>query len=119
MNQRQIGMRRLLLLALLAGCATGHATLLDNTPRPAVAADSVRIFTSRANIPGPYDEIAIVEADGSSQNSTEALIRKMREEAGKVGANAIVLDLGAGEARHLRPAEKVTRGVAIYIKGGG
>ena len=112
-------MRRLLLLALLAGCATGHATRLDSTPRPAIAPDSVRVYTTRANIPGAYDEVAIVEADGATATSTDALIRKLREEAGKVGANAIVLDIGAGEARELRLHEKVTRGVAIYIKGGG
>jgi hypothetical protein len=101
-------MRRLLLLALLAGCATAHATRLDTSTRPAVSPDSVRVFTNRASVPAPYDEIAIVEAHGYAQNSTDALLRKMREEAGKVGANDLVPRRRLSRARQL-DSERVRR----------
>lgn len=113
-------MRRLLFLALLAACTTAHATRLDSSPRPAIATDSVRVFATRAGIPGAYDEIAIVEASGYEPTvSTEGLIQKMKEEAGKLGANAIVLDAGsAGESSRARGGEHKAKSVAIYIKGG-
>ena len=110
----------LALLVLLTACITAHATRLETGPgRPEVQADSVRVFATQAAVPRPFEEIAIIEAAGDAA-STEALIKRMREEAGKLGANAIVLDAGsAGGILGADPGRRTAKCVAIYLKPTG
>lgn len=82
----------LVALAMLAACA-GPSRVLIGTPRPPIEPAQVKVYSQP---PEKYEEIAIVEAVGSaltvgSQNRTDALIERLKEEAAKVGANGVVL----------------------------
>ncbi|MFC1791055.1 hypothetical protein ACFL0I_01135, partial [Gemmatimonadota bacterium] len=66
-----------------------------------VPAGEVKVFFATDTLP-PHTRIAILNASGDADFSNESqMIDKLREEAGKLGANAIVLgdlkDPGAGE----------------------
>jgi hypothetical protein len=61
--------------------------------RPPLAADKVAVYRRADQVPGPYVEVALVHATGSLFWSSESgMYRKMREEAGRLGANAIILE---------------------------
>ena len=76
-------------LATLAGaCARVRATPLAAVSYPAVSPDSVRLFAT--NPPPKYVEIAMLRTEvflAGDQRSARAL----REKAGKLGANGVIL----------------------------
>ena len=76
-------------LATLAGaCARVHATPLAAINYPPVSPDSVRFFATSA--PAKYVEIAMLRTQvffAGDEKSAQAL----REKAGKLGANGIIL----------------------------
>jgi hypothetical protein len=91
-------MRKLLLIALLAGltgCAVTHQTsMLVGTPRAATRPDQVKIYTTP---PKKYEEISIISADAAhdfmdKQALLDTALLNARKEAAKVGANGILLD---------------------------
>ena len=83
---------------LLAGCATSHVML--GKARPPISPDEVQIYDRPP--PGPYQEIA--RLDTSSQGSfsftaqakTDAVIKRLKTEAAKLGANGVLLQ-GIGD----------------------
>jgi len=83
---------------LLAACATSHVML--GKARPPISPDEVRIYDRPP--PGPYQEIA--RLDTSSQGSfsftaqakTDAVIKRLKTEAAKLGANGVLLE-GIGD----------------------
>jgi hypothetical protein len=95
-------MRVLTTLALLpacyslVGCLSVTSTQLGQ-PRsladhPVIAAERVSIYRAPEQVPGDYEEVALLHATGSLQWSSESeMMRKLREEAGRLGANAIIL----------------------------
>lgn len=132
----------LLLCALaLAGCATSH--VLTGTPRPPIDAAQVRIYHSPP--PGGYEEIAILDTSSGGftwgeQNKIDAVLRNLREEAAKLGANGVLfqgtadgygsggMSVGAGGGRigrssfggvgvgvNVSPRQKHAGGIAIYV----
>lgn len=139
---RAIRVSFLLLVALaMAGCATSH--VLTGTPRPPIDPAQVRIYHGPP--PGGYEEIAILEtASGAftygEQNKTDAVLRKLREEAASLGANGVLfqgsadgyggggVSVGAGGGRiggssfggagvgvNISPRQKHASGIAIYV----
>src|SRR3984957_11312576 len=86
------------LVAVLAACATSHVML--GKARPPISPDQVQIFDRPP--PGPYQEIA--RLDTSSQGSfsfgaqakTDAVIKRLKAEAAKLGANGVILQ-GIGD----------------------
>ena len=78
---------------LLAGCATSHVML--GKARAPISPDQVQIYDGPP--PGPYQEIA--RLDTSSQGSfsftaqakTDAVIKRLKIEAAKLGANGVIL----------------------------
>ena len=85
----------LLAAGLLAGCASSSSRLVAPA-RPAINPAEVRIYQSP---PPRYQEIAILDATsgprffhGSPQGEADA-IRRLQEEAAKVGANGVLLTL--------------------------
>jgi hypothetical protein len=92
-----------LLLALAACVTTRHTFVNPSAERFArVSADSVWIITSESELDTlSYVRVAIIEASGSGEltNRTE-MLNAMRERAGEIGANAILLpeirEAGAG-----------------------
>ncbi|PNS07650.1 hypothetical protein [Solilutibacter silvestris] len=87
--------RMVLILALaLAGCATS-SHVMTGVARPAISPDQVKIYTTPP--PGKYEQIAVIDANSSramaisSQQKTDAVVARLKEEAAKLGANGIIL----------------------------
>jgi hypothetical protein len=128
-------------VSLLAGCASSHVML--GKARPPISPDDVRIYQRPPD--APYEEIARVDASSTgsfaftAQGKTDAVIRRLKEEAAKVGANGVLLEgigdqesgsigTGAGSTSYGRSSSvggglginagltrKVGGGVAIYV----
>jgi len=78
----------------ILACVTTNATRLGGGPiRPKVDPQEVLIYRSAEQVPGRYEEIAILHSEGeASWTNEEAMYRSMRKKAGEMGANAIILD---------------------------
>lgn len=128
-------------VAGLGGCASSH--ILTGTPRAAIAPEQVRIYYAPPE--GRYEEIALLDVSSGAftfgeQNKTQAVLRKLREEAAKLGANGVIfggtargyggsgVSVGAGGGSigsssyggvgvgvNISPEQKYGRGVAIYV----
>ncbi len=126
---------------LLAGCASSH--ILTGTPRAPIDPAQVRVYYGAPQV--PFEEIAILETSSGAltygeQNKTDAVLRKLREEAASLGANGILfqgtadgyggsgVSVGAGGGRFggrshtsagvgvsISPRQKLGRGVAIHV----
>ncbi len=117
-------MRRLILLAaLVTACGVGtDVMMLSPEEYEPVAADSVRIFTSADQVLGEYEEIALIDAypkghcSGSLCSDREDVIKALREKAGKLGANALILDFrGLAGVEELREGHAEVRALAIRL----
>ena len=107
-------MRVLTTLALLpaccslVGCLSVTSTQLGPphtlAEHPVIAAERVAIYRAPEQVPGDYEEVALLHASGSLQWSSESeMMKKLREEAGRLGANAIILE----PERELSVREKI------------
>lgn len=114
------------LLLSMTACVTTNATFLGSTSgqRAAVPADRVALYRVASQVPGQYEEIAMLNSAGSSSSTNEAqMYESMREKAGEVGANAVILDAlsepgsGAKVAAAIFgvSAERKGRAVAIWV----
>lgn len=99
MSDREPDRRRLpgaaacLALLLAAGCVSVNATLVNPAERhPPVHRDSVRLFTSEARIPGRYEEVALLFAEGDENLTDQSdMLAAMRKKAAELGANGLLL----------------------------
>lgn len=88
-------MRILLLgvVAALAGCVSSHVMI--GQPRPPIAPEQVKIYW---HPPAKYDEIAMLDTSShhsfsiTAQGKTDVVIRRLKEEAAKLGANGVLLE---------------------------
>jgi hypothetical protein len=99
-----------LALALFAtGCATGTRVLIG-TARPVVNADCVKVL---AWIPEKSETIGIVSASTTAfkQNGMDACVKKIKKEAGEIGANAVVI---TGQKNNAWTGTEIN-GTAIYV----
>ena len=90
--------------------------------------ESVAIYRTADQVPGKYEEVAILNASGSTSWTNEAQMNeKMREEAGKLGANAIILDATSEPSSGAKVAAAIFgvdvkrkgRSLAIYVLPSG
>src|SRR5450432_3280473 len=99
MGMRMSAANRLLVLcgvaALgLAACAS-DTIVLTGTARPPISAADVKIYS---HPPAEFEEIAILNASKSSafttggQKTVDKVIAGLKEQAGKLGANGIILE---------------------------
>ena len=112
-------------VVVASACVTTNATRLGGTaPRPPVAATAVVIYRAASQVPGKYEEIALLNSKGESGLTDEAgMFRSMQKKAGELGANAIILDAvsepsaGAKVASEVfgTGAERKGRAIAIYV----
>lgn len=111
--------------AILAGCAHTNASMLG-TPgqRPEIPAEQVALYRTAEQVPGRYEEVALLNSTGDSGfTSEQGMFESMRRRAGKVGANAIILDAiteptsGAKVAAAIFgvSAQRKGRALAIYV----
>ena len=79
-------------IVILGACQAVKVTPIDPAPRPFVATDSVRLFYSLEAIPFRYDEVAVLDMEADwLREDREDIYRALREKAGQLGANAIVV----------------------------
>ncbi len=123
--------RATLLVAVLAvACVSVGKSVLNTSFRAnPIERDNVYVYVEGDSIP-EHTRIAILDARGDSDMTDEGdLLNKMREEAGKLGANAIIWGdseepgTGARVARALlgTSSNRTSRAIAIFVPslGGG
>jgi hypothetical protein len=79
----------------LAGCVTTNAAMLGTATanRPPVAVDHVALYRIASQVPGRYEEVALLNSSGDSGMTDEAtMFQSMKKKAGEIGANAVILD---------------------------
>lgn len=117
-------MRRLILLAALVTACGVKTDVMMLSPEEydPVAADSVRIFSSADQVLGEYEEIALIDAypkshcSGSWCSDREDVVKVLKEKAGKLGANALILDFrGLAGVEELREGHAEVRALAIRL----
>ena len=92
--------KRAIIAAALAlavsGCVNVEATRLSaGQPLAPLAASQVTIYLSPDKVPGSYKEIALLEANGDGNATTERdFYESMRKKAAKLGANGVILEPG-------------------------
>lgn len=108
----------------LAGCVSVGKTVLNRSYQSTpVARDDVYVYVPGDSIP-EHTRIAILDAEGDADlfNNSD-LLNKMREEAGKLGANAIILGeleepgTGARVAQAIlgTSANRTGQAIAIFV----
>ena len=128
-------------LSLLAACAS--STVIVGKVRPAITAEQVKIYV---HPPKRFEEIAVLESSSksslafSSQGKMDVVMRRLKEEAAKVGANGVLLQstgdvqgggisigtgstsfsghsaLGVGVGTSVAITQKTGSGMAIYVE---
>src|SRR3569833_225411 len=84
--------------ALLVACASSHVMI--GKARPPISTEQVQIYTHPPTV--PYEEIARLETSSqgsfsfTSQGKTDAVIKRLKGEAAKLGANGVLLE-GIGD----------------------
>ncbi len=127
----------------LAGCA-GTSHVIIGQPRAPISADDVQIYYRPPN--AHYEEIARLDTSSggsfafTSQSKTDAVLKRLKIEAAKLGANGVLLQgisdrssgsigtgggsesysgsgaVGGGVGINLAMSKKVGGGVAIYVE---
>ena len=103
---------------LLAACATSHVML--GKARPPISPEEVRIYDHPPA--GPYQEIARLDTSSqgsfsfTAQGKTDAIIRRLKAEAAKLGANGVLLE---GIADQVSGSIGTGAGTGGYSGGGG
>lgn len=117
-----ITLRSLLSLAFvlaLTGCVTTNAARLGTASehRPPVPAEQVALYRLASQVPGRYEEIALLNSTGDSGFTNEAgMFESMRKKAGEVGANGVILD-AVSEPGHGAKVAAAIFGVSAQRKG--
>lgn len=80
------------LLVFLAGCVTVSKSVLSRAHiGEPVPQDDVQVYFADDTVPA-HERVAILSAEGDDSLTDQAdMIDKLRKEAGKLGANAIIL----------------------------
>ena len=114
------------LMLLLSACVQTNAVRLGAAPaRPPVPEAQVVVYRSASQIPGRYEEVALLNSTGEATwTNEEKMYNSMRKKAAKLGANGIVLDAmsepsaGAKVAAAVfgvGGAERKGKAIAVYV----
>jgi hypothetical protein len=101
-----------------ASCVAVNVTRLGAGPaRPQFPADQVAVYRTADQVPGRYEEVALLNGRGDSMWTSEsAMFKRMRKKAGRLGANAIILDALSEPSAAAKIAGAVL-GVGVERKG--
>ena len=112
-------------LLILISCVSVNAVRLGPAQnRPPVPADQVVVYRTADQVPGDYEEIALLNAEGSTTWTNEAnMIEAMKNKAGQYGANGIILDAISEPSSGAKVAgaflgvsvDRKGKAVAIYV----
>lgn len=103
-------------MVMVAGCSTSSHVLVG-TPRTPVEPEDVRIYSRP---PAEYEEIALLQASSDAsfaltdQGKSDVVIERLKAEAGKLGANGVLLQ-SIGDRR----GPTVRTGAATGVGFGG
>lgn len=114
------------LLALLftAACVSTQATMLAGAKRDPITPDQVKIYRSADQVPGRYEEVALLTSAGDYAATNEGeMFESMRKKAAELGANGVILDTvaepttGQKVASAILPvtANRKGKAIAIYV----
>jgi hypothetical protein len=106
-------------IALGCGCVTTQAVRLGGGPlRPPVPDSKVIIYRTADQVPGEYEEVALITASGDSMwTEEESMYKEMRKRAGKLGANALILDAMSEPSSATKVVSYVLLGVGGERRG--
>jgi hypothetical protein len=88
----------ILAVLLLVACSTSHVMI--GKARPPISPDEVQIYQRPPN--APYEQIARLDTSSqgsfsfTAQSKTDAVIKRLKAEAAKLGANGVLLE-GIGD----------------------
>jgi hypothetical protein len=123
----RVSLRSLIATSALAlgACVSTNAMRLGAGPlHPPVAEAQVVIYRTAAQVPGRYDEVALLNSRGDySVTNEEGMFRSMRKKASQMGANGVILDAVTepGTAGKLASwflgvgGDRTGRAIAIYV----
>jgi hypothetical protein len=127
-EMRQGGLLIAGMLLLVSGCVHTNATMLGGAqPRRVVRVEEVAIYRTAAQVPGKYEEIALLHSKGASSWTNEPqMFESMKVKAAEVGANAIILDAISEPSAGAKiagaflgyEAERQGKAIAVYVHGG-
>jgi len=115
-----------LVILVLVACVTTKAVRLGTAPtRLSVDWQQVAVYRTADQVPGKYEEIALLSSTGEAMwTNEEQMWKSMKKKAGKLGANGIILDAmsepsaGAKVAAAflgVGGAQRKGKAIAIYI----
>ena len=114
-------------LAVLALACGTRSEIVERNPALALArtcADAVTVFPSADKVTYDYYEVALITAEANSvYNGNGDLLKSVRNQAASVGANGVVVDVGAthatvkvlGAALGAKDAQRKARALAIWM----
>lgn len=112
-------------LVSLSGCVTTNATMLGQArARAALAPQQIEIYRTAAQVPGQYEEMALLHSKGPSTATNEVqMYESMKQKAAELGANAIILDAISEPSAGAKIAgaflgyapERQGKAIAIYV----
>lgn len=80
---------------LLAGaCVQTNVARLGSAPaRAPLAPEMVALYRTATQVPGKYEEVALLYSDGTTGWTSEAgMLKSMRTKAAALGANGVILE---------------------------
>ena len=95
MNKMSMGLLLAATMMCASGCVVTNASRLSTSSenRPLVLPQDVALYRTASQVPRRYEEVALLNSSGDANYTNEAkMFESMKKEAGKVGANAVVLD---------------------------
>ncbi|MBI3247273.1 MAG: hypothetical protein HYZ50_12285 [Deltaproteobacteria bacterium] len=115
----------LLFAVLAAGCVSTTATRLGTSGlRASLLPESVAIYRTAAQVPGKYEEVALLYSKGAATMTNEPqMFDSMKAKAAELGANGIILDAISEPSAGAKIAgaflgyapERQGNAIAIYI----
>ena len=89
------GILNVLVALILVSCVTVHPQLLVPADKyPPVPPDSVQVFASADELAShgyEWESVALLFADAAVMAGEGSIIQRLREEAGELGANGIIM----------------------------
>jgi hypothetical protein len=116
----------LFVVVALSSCVSTNATMLGTATmhRAAVPEQVVKLYRSADQVPGKYEEIALLHSQGASTMTNERqMLESMKKKAADLGANGVILDALTEPSAGVKIAgaflgyapQRTGKSVAIYV----
>ena len=123
---RALGVAVCVGLAFVAGCITTTATMLGTASmnRAATTAALIKLYRTADQVPGKYEEIALLHSAGDYALTNEPrMYESIQKKAAEMGANGVILDAISEPSAGAKiasvflgvSAARTGKAIAIYI----